>query len=236
MWSGPRNISTALMRSWEARGDTAIWDEPLYGYYLRRSGIEHPGRAEIIAAGENDWRVVTARCAGPVPNGKRIFYQKHMTQHVLPELDREWLLALRNCFLIRDPREVIASYARTRPEVTADNVGMARQAELFEWLAARAASPPPIIDSADVMRDPSGMLARLCDALDVEYSVKMLHWTPGPHDGDGVWGKYWYASVWRSTGFTPYVARETRLSERLERIAAECDAPYQALYARRLRV
>ena len=128
MWSGPRNISTAMMRAWENRGDAAVWDEPLYAFYLHRTGIGHPGATEVIAAGDTDWRDVVAALTGPVPGDKPIYFQKHMTHHMLDEVDRDWIGQMHNCFLIRDPREVIASYARTRPDVTVSDVGVLQQA------------------------------------------------------------------------------------------------------------
>ena len=131
VWSGPRNISTAMMRSWENRGDCAVVDEPFYAHYLAHTGLDHPGREEIIAAGEPDWRKVAARLVGPVPQGKPIWYQKHMTHHLLPHIGREWLRGLTHVFLIRDPREVLLSYVRSRPRVTADDIGVLQQIDIF---------------------------------------------------------------------------------------------------------
>jgi carbon-monoxide dehydrogenase large subunit len=162
MWSGPRNISTAMMRAWENRGDTAVWDEPLYAYYLESTGIEHPGAAEVIAAGETDWRRVVAAITGPVPDGKPIFFQKHMTHHMLDEVDRQWLSHLSNCFLIRDPREVIASYARTRPDVNLSDVGVLQQAELFEQARDLTGTTPLVLDARDVLEDPRAMFIGCC--------------------------------------------------------------------------
>jgi hypothetical protein len=152
MWSGPRNISTAMMRAWENRGDTAVWDEPLYAFYLHRTGIDHPGADEVIAAGDTDWRRVVAAVTGPVPGGEPIYFQKHMTHHMLDEVERGWLV--HNCFLIRDPREVIASYARTRPAVTVSDVGVLQQAALFARAERLAGTPPLVLDSRDVIPAP----------------------------------------------------------------------------------
>ena len=195
MWSGPRNISTAMMRAWGNRGDTAVWDEPLYAFYLHRTGIDHPGAGEVIAAGDTDWRRVVAVVTGPVPDGKPIYFQKHMTHHMLDEVDRGWLAHMRNCFLIRDPREVIASYARTRPEVTLNDVGVLQQAEIFAHARRSTGAAPLVLDSRDVLEAPRAMLTALCAALDVSFSERMLSWPAGPRGSDGVWARYWYDAV-----------------------------------------
>src|SRR5688572_23046414 len=136
MWSGPRNISTAMMRSWGNRSDTFVCDEPFYAYYLAATRLNHPLAEEIIAAGPTDWREVVAWLTGKIPDAKAIFYQKQMTHHLLPEVDRGWLAQVKNCFLIRDPGEVIASYLKKNYEPTALDVGFPQQAEIFEWVCA----------------------------------------------------------------------------------------------------
>lgn len=235
MWSGPRNISTAMMRAWENRGDTAVWDEPLYGFYLHRTGIAHPGAEEVIAAGDTDWRRVVEALTGPIPGNKPIFFQKHMTHHMLDEVDRGWLARVRNCFLIRDPREVIASYARTRPQVTVSDVGVLQQAALFDDARALAGSAPLVLDARDVLEDPRGMLGALCAALEVSFTDRMLTWPAGPRATDGVWAKYWYDAVQASTGFVPYVSKVHTLPEALGPLAQECMPHYRRLYEQRLR-
>ena len=160
MWSGPRNISTAMMRAWENRGDTAVWDEPLYAYYLQRTGIAHPGAEHVIAAGETDWRRVVAAITGSVPGDKPIWFQKHMTHHMLEEVDRSWLAQMSNCFLIRDPREVIASYARTRPDVQLTDVGVLQQADLFEHARRITGTTPVVVDARDVLENPRAKIGR----------------------------------------------------------------------------
>ena len=162
MWSGPRNISTALMRSWGARSDTFVWDEPLYAYYLKQTGVDHPGADEIVAHYETDWRTVIASLTGPVPEGTDIFYQKHMTHHVLPEMSLDWLDGFVNCFLIRDPREVITSLGKVVPHLTLDGTGLPRQVEIFERAKTRSGQVPPVIDARDLLRDPACILGKLC--------------------------------------------------------------------------
>lgn len=235
MWSGPRNISTAMMRSWENRGDTAVWDEPLYAFYLHRTGIEHPGAEEVIAAGDTDWRRVVAALTGAVPGDKPIYFQKHMTHHLLDEIDRGWLAQVRNCFLIRNPREVIASYARTRPAVTVSDVGVLQQVDIFEHARLATGETPLVLDSRDVLEDPRGMLTALCAALDVPFGEGMLSWPAGARSSDGVWARYWYDAVNASTGFSPYVSKAHTLPARLEPLAEECEPHYRNLYEQRLR-
>src|SRR5438876_2496714 len=178
MWSGPRNISTALMRSWGNRLDTLVIDEPFYAYYLKTTDKAHPGGEEVIANGETDWRKVVERLTGPIPDGKRILYQKQMTHHLLPQADRQWLGAVTNCFLIRDPREVILSYIKKNPEPTLEDLGFVQQAEIFDFVAETsrcdvrrhsgserrsAASIPVVIDAKDVLQNSERMLRLLCD-------------------------------------------------------------------------
>jgi hypothetical protein len=234
MWSGPRNISTALMRSWESRGDTAVWDEPLYAHYLRETGVDHPGRDEVVARHEGDWREVVARLLGPVPGGKPIFYQKQMAHHLLPDVDREWLDQVRNGFLIRDPREMLISLARVTPRPTVEDTGLPQQWEIFERVAARRGSPPPVIDARDVLETPDRVLPLLCEALGVPFQSAMLSWKPGPRPTDGVWAKHWYAAVEASRGFQPYVPRTDPLPEELAGVHAECEDIYRRLHAHRL--
>ncbi len=236
MWSGPRNISTAMMRAWENRPDTAVWDEPLYAHYLTATGIDHPGRDTIIAAGDPDWRRVVARLTGPLPDGKAIFYQKHMTHHLLPQIDREWLLELNHCFLIRDPREVLLSYSKARQSVTLEDIGLPQQLAIFEYVASVAPTPPPVIDAADFLASPRAYLQALCDWLGIAFDTGMLSWPAGPRASDGVWASHWYASVWRSTGFTPYQPRTERLPRALEPLAAAAEPYYATLHRARLQL
>jgi len=201
MWSGPRNISTAMMRAFENRPDTAVVDEPFYAAYLKSTGIDHPRRAETLAAHESDWRKVVDVLTGPVPHGRAIFYQKHMTHHMLPDLDLDWMEECRNAFLIRAPEAVLASYSSKRAEFLPADVGFARQRELFERECDRLGKAPPVIDAEDVLRNPRAALATLCDANEIPFSERMLNWPAGPRPTDGAWAPAWYDSVERSTGF-----------------------------------
>ena len=232
MWSGPRNISTAMMRSFEARGDTAVTDEPFYAAYLHRTGIDHPLRDEVIASQSLDTREVAAGLVGPVPGGKPIWYQKHMTLHLLEEFERDWMSQVLNAFLIRDPPAVLASYASKRTHVTLADLGFVQQRELFEREADRLGAAPPVVDAADIVANPARTLERLCLALGIEFTPSMLGWRRGSRATDGVWAPAWYQSVERSTGFA---ARELEspvvLPPPLQRLADQAQPHYQSLRA-----
>jgi hypothetical protein len=201
MWSGPRNISTAMMRAFENRPDTAVIDEPFYATYLKLSGIDHPLRETVLAAHESDWRKVVRGLTGPIPDARAIFYQKHMTHHMLREIGREWMACCRNAFLIRAPEAVLASYSAKRAEFLPADIGFASEREMFEREADRIGKAPPVIDAEDVLRDPRGMLHALCQAIGIGFSERMLHWPAGPRPTDGAWAPAWYDAVEHSTGF-----------------------------------
>jgi Sulfotransferase domain len=234
MWSGPRNISTAMMRSWGNRDDCVVVDEPLYAHYLSVTRKPHPGADEVIAAGETDWRKVVATLTGPVPGGKRIYYQKHMTHHLLPDVDCAWLGQLANCFLIRHPREVLASYAKIVETPTLEDTGFPQQADIFDSVRNQTGHAPPVLDAADVLRNPRRLLGLLCDVLGIDFQDSMLSWPPGPRSTDGVWAKHWYAEVEKSTGFRPYHPKLIELPPSLEAIYSACLEHYELLYQVRL--
>jgi hypothetical protein len=235
MWSGPRNISTAMMRSWENRPDTVVVDEPFYAYFLAYSGRDDPGRDDIIAAGETDWRAVVAAMTGPVPGEPAVFYQKQMPHHLTPEMELDWVEKLRNALLIREPHEVVASYVKSRSDVVREDIGLVQQVELFDRLRA-AGAEVPVIDAHDFLRDPEAHLRWLCDWLGIDFTERMLAWPKGSRDTDGTWAPHWYAAVEASTGFAPYRPREVHLEGAALRIAEESVADYEYLAAHRLRL
>jgi Sulfotransferase domain len=229
MWSGPRTVSTALMRSWENRPDTVVVDEPLYAFYLDRTGIDHPGRDQVIASQPTSWQAVIKQLTtDPLPPGVTVCYAKHMTHHLLPEVDRDALAPLRHAFLIRDPRELLASYARVRATPTLDDLGLWQQAEIFDRFGG------PVIDSRDLLERPEAVLSALCAALGVPFRAEMLRWPAGPRDTDGGWAPYWYESVWKSTGFGRYRPADVDLPAPLAELAEQCQPYYQRLHAHRL--
>jgi len=201
MWSGPRNLSTAMMYSFAARGDCAVWDEPFYAPYLAVSGKPHPMAAEIIAAHEADPAKVAARCKGPVPQEQSLFYQKQMPHHMLPGFDVTFMSACTNVFLIRHPARVIASYARKMQSADLADIGFAAQADLFDREANRLGHAPIVIDGFDIRANPRESLSKLCVAIGISFSDKMLSWPAGGHRDDGIWARHWYGAVHRSTGF-----------------------------------
>ncbi len=230
VWSGPRNISTALMRSWENREDTRVVDEPLYAWYLAETGLDHPGRDEVIAAGETDWQRVVADLTAPVRAG--VYYQKHMAHHLLPQLPRTWISELTNVLLIRDPDEVAASYVRSRAHVEAPDLGLLQEAELYDQLGAGT----PVVDAADFLRDPEAHLRWLCGLVGVPFTAAMLRWPAGPRASDGVWAPYWYDAVLASTGFEPYRRRDVALDGPAREAADACRPAYERLHAARVQL
>ena len=234
MWSGPRNISTAMMRAWGNRADTFVVDEPFYAFYLNATGKKHPGANEVIAHGETDWRKIVEQLTGDVSGGKRIYFQKQMTHHLLPEIDRQWIVDLTNCFLIRDPREVISSYIKKNPESTLEDLGFVQQQKIFDFVRDKTGIVPPVVDAKDVLQNPERMLRLLCDAVGAEFDQAMLSWPPGLRETNGIWAKYWYDEVARSTSFQPYKPREGTVPDRLREIYGQCRECYDCLYQHRL--
>ncbi|HLW36559.1 MAG TPA: hypothetical protein VKS98_12960 [Chthoniobacterales bacterium] len=235
MWSGPRNISTAMMRSWGNRSDTAVIDEPFYAYYLKRTGKDHPMAAGVIASGETNWAKIAEQLTkGPIPGEKRIFFQKQMTHHLLPEIDRDWITGLTNCFLIREPREVILSYIKKNPDPELEDLGFVQQCQIFDFARNRSGSIPPVIDADDVLRNPEPTLRLLCDAIGGPFDKGMLSWPPGLRATDGIWARHWYDAVAKSTSFEPYIPRDGTIPNSLGDIYEKCRECYEQLYQYRL--
>lgn len=224
-----------MMRSWGNRPDTFVIDEPFYAHYLQVTDADHPGADEVIAAGETDWRKVVQQLTGPLPGGQRVFYQKHMTHHLLPEIGRDWLREVTNCFLIRDPRDVIASYTKKNHDPKVEDLGVLQQAEIFEAERARTGAIPPVIDAQDVLSNPRRTLTLLCEAVGVEFSEAMLSWAPGLRETDGVWARHWYTEVASSTGFRAAAETHGEVPERLAAVHRACRAVYDRLAEHRLR-
>lgn len=236
MWSGPRNISTAMMRAFENRPDTIVWDEPFYAAYLQETGLDHPMRGEVIAAGERDWRAVADRIVALQPADANVFYQKHMTHHMVPGFDRDWLSEVTNCFLIRSPEAVLASYSAKRADVTLRDIGFVEQAEIFDQVSDRLGAPPPVLDADDVLNDPRGILTALCEFCDIQFHEGMLQWPPGRRSSDGIWAAHWYGAVEQSTGFArPRPKGPAILNDRLKPIADKARIHYEKLHRFRMK-
>ncbi|MFI5911303.1 HAD family hydrolase [Dactylosporangium sp. NPDC051541] len=223
MWSGPRNISTAMMRSFGARPRTVVVDEPLYAHYLATTGLDHPGRAEILASQPQRWPDAVAGLLAPIDAD--VFYQKHMTHHLLTTIGRDWLAEVSNAYLIRDPAYVVASYAKVRGEPTLEDLGYPQQVEIFRGYGG------PVVDAADVLRDPAGTLSALCAALGLPWDPAMLSWPAGRRDTDGVWAPHWYAAVERSTGFAPPHPRPADVPDHLRPLVERARPLYEELAA-----
>ena len=235
MWSGPRNVSTALMRSWGNRDDTVVVDEPLYAHYLAVTGRPHPGREQVIAHHETDWRRVVEMLLAPQPAGTRIFYQKQMSHHLLPDIGRQWLSQMTHAFLIREPRAMLASLSGKLEQFTLADTGLPQQVEIFDHVLEATGRVPPVVDSADLLAEPEAMLRRLCDALGVPFSERMLAWPPGRRETDGIWAPWWYSRVEESTGFEKQPAQPLApLPEELRAIEGQCRPLYERLWDHRL--
>jgi hypothetical protein len=236
LWSGPRNISTALMRAFENRADCAVIDEPFYGAYLAATRIDHPLREAVLAAWPTSWDDATERLMRPAPGGAAILYAKQMCHHVPKGADLAWMARCRNAFLIRAPEEVLASYARRRAEVSLADIGCERQVELFDREAQRLGRAPPVIEARDVLADPRSALEMLCRALTIPFDPAMLAWPAGPRASDGPWASAWYGEVWRSTAFAALGRKVTvtDLDARLLPIAKAARPFYDRLARHRL--
>jgi len=229
MWSGPRNLSTAMMYAFGARDDCAVWDEPFYAAYLTATGLAHPMRDRIIAAGIKDPARVAAACLADTPSGKSVFYQKHMTQHMIPEFGRDWMNSFTNVFLIRDPVRVIASYAAKRENPTLDDIGFRQQAALFDMMCQTNGTPPPVLDSFDIRQNPEASLGRLCNRINLPFQPQMLHWPAGGHRSDGVWAPHWYGAVHTSTGFAAPEGVLPEIPDSLKPVLEQATPFYQAM-------
>lgn len=230
VWSGPRNLSTALMRSFSSRADCVVSDEPFYAAYLAATGFEHPGRAEVLASQPQDWRVVAGNLAsGPPPLDRPVWYQKHMAQHMREEMLGPWLDRIDHALLVRHPARVIASYLKVFPTMTLAETGLPWQVRLLEHLEAVRGVRPVVIDAADLRQSPEATLRRLCAGLGLDWDPAMLAWSAGPHPQDGVWASHWYESTWQSTGFEPVAGDEPPLPEPDVPFLAEAVALYDRI-------
>lgn len=232
MWSGPRNISTAMMRSWENRADTMVVDEPLYGPYLHHSGKKHAAYQEIIKTqGKQYQPIINQLTNDSIPKAYKIYYQKHMTHHILPNLDLSWVKKLTNVFLIRDPQYVLQSYLKKEPQATPEDLGYPQLVQIFNLVKKETGINPPVFDSKDILMNPQSMMKKMCECLQVEFDDNMMHWPKGYRDSDGIWASHWYNRVIESTGFSSYQPKTIKLSHEEKKIANACEPYYEELLA-----
>jgi hypothetical protein len=232
-WSGPRNVSTALMRSFGQRADTQVVDEPLYGHYLATTGAPHPALQELLEILETDaQKVVAETILGP--SERPVLFLKQMVHHLTPDLDTGFLASCVNVLLVRDPAEVIASLVNQLPEPTMRDVGIERQAALFDELRARG-QEPPVIDSRELLTDPGHVLSELCATVGLAWEPAMLSWPAGPRPEDGAWAPHWYENVWRSTGFAPYEPKRADVPEHCRELLEQCRPHYEMLSSHAIR-
>ena len=236
MWSGPRNISTAMMRSFGGRSDCAVSDEPFYGAFLKTTGQRQPMADEVIESMDCDWHSVADSMRGPVPGGQPLWYQKHMPHHMVADVSIGDFPDHRHAFLIRDPVRVVASYAAKRVEVNAEDLGYARQLDYVDQAAQITGKPPIVLDSADIVRDPEVHLKALCHALEIRWDAGMLKWEAGPRDSDGIWAAHWYGRVLETTGFGGSESAAPQLDAAAQRIADACQPWYERLSAYKIRL
>jgi hypothetical protein len=234
MWSGPRNLSTAMMRSFGSRSDTFVSDEPFYGCFLKDTGADHPMREETIASMDCDWRSVMHTLSGDPTDGSPVWYQKHMWHHMTGPIGYGDFADFRHAFLIREPERMIASYLRKREAARFEDFGLEKQAEFFEREADRLGHAPPVIDANDVLANPEAVLSKLCGALNIPWDPAMLSWDPGRRDTDGVWAGHWYGAVERSTGFGPAETDSVNLSAENQSLAERMRPYYERLAAQKI--
>ncbi len=236
MWSGPRNISTALMYSFDNRNDCHASDEPLYANFLLSTKTPHPGSEEVISSHESDYEKVISHITGPIPGGKKIWYQKHMSHHVPEGSNLSWLNGFTNCFLIRNPQEVLLSLSKVTKEIDLSLTGLPQQIRILDHVTENLKIDPPILDSRDILNNPRAAINALCDSIGITFSEDMLSWKPGPRECDGIWAKYWYEAVRASSGFEPFQRKTGLLNEKFEEILELAIPLYQELSERRIRI
>ena len=230
MWSGPRNISTAMMRAWENRADTAVVDEPFYACYLTTAKLVHPMQEEVLASQSNDWNeVIRSTLRRALRHDQVIQYQKHMTHHMVGDIDEEWFSSVSHAFLIRHPAAVAASYSQKRDSLCAEDIGFKRQKELFDMACQNGDLPPPVVESRSVLMNPHKTLSALCTKLGVPFDNNMLKWPSGKRVTDGAWAPHWYQAVEQSTGFSPYKEKSVSLTAQLQQVVNESLPYYEAM-------
>ena len=229
MWSGPRNIYTALMRSFENRPDTIVVDEPFYAYFLNKTGIKHPIYKEVIQTYDTSWDNIAKTLTGPIPDSNNISYQKLMTHHWVDNAPLDWLEKIHNCFLIRNPKQVIISYLKIHNDITPELIGLPQQLHIFNTIIKKTNKIPIVISSENILENPKLMLNRLCDLLDIPFLNQMLQWPKGKRDSDGIWGEYWYKNVVQTTSFNKPLNQNEKFPNQFLKLLEECMSYYKQM-------
>mgnify|MGYP001169236925 CR=1 FL=1 len=220
MWSGPRNLSTALMRSFENRKDTKVIDEPFYSYYLKKTALRHPMYKEIINTYSSNFNEVIDEIT-KLPANIAIYYQKHMTHHLLDEINLDWLSIGKNCFLIRHPAKVINSYIKKNHLKDIRDIGFRKQYEIFNFIKDNYDSYPITIDSDDILKNPKEKIKKLCVKLNIKFTERMINWPKGKRESDGIWSIVWYEQVNNSSTFQNYTENNLEIPKKYNGIYEE---------------
>mgnify|MGYP001169463158 FL=1 len=231
MWSGPRNISTAMMRSFENREDTYVIDEPFYAYYLKKANLKHPFREQIISSQESRLNKVIESITGLIPNNKMIWYQKHMVHHIPRNINMDWVKSFENCFLIRHPKDVIISYSKRNSINGIGDLGYIHQKYLFQKIKKITGKYPSVFDSKDILLNPEKYLKVMCNDFEIDFSKKMLYWPKGPRASDGVWASYWYKNVMNSRSFKKFKKSDEKVPRKYNHLLEKCLPYYEYLYS-----
>tara|TARA_B100001057_G_scaffold490439_1_gene578716 strand:+ start:4307 stop:5020 length:714 start_codon:yes stop_codon:yes gene_type:complete len=227
-WSGPRNISTALMRSWSSRKDTYVTDEPFYGYYLKKTLKSHPMREEIIDYYLSKYDQIINHLLDDIPNKKTIWYQKHMAHHLIDLSNIDWIKKCENCILIRHPKEVISSYTIKNKLESVNELGYPQQLKIIKFLK-KSGKKFVVIDSKDLLKNPHKILSDWCKSVNTNFDISMLKWEKGNHQNDGIWWKHWYDNVINTTGFQKYNKKDICIDNNYESIYYESMEYYNYL-------
>ena len=222
-----------MMRSFENRADTHVWDEPFFAAWLAATGKDHPGRTETLARHDSDANRVAEACLAPPPGGACYYFQKHMPHHMADGFPLDWTQHCRHFFLIRRPDAVIASYVKSRAEFDVDDIGFGPLVRFYDWLAGQG-HDIPMVDCDDILADPQGILSALCAKLGMPFDQNMLSWPAGPRETDGAWAPWWYKSVEASTGFAPPKTEKPVVPQKYQNILELCQPAYEKLYQKRL--
>ena len=227
-WSGPRNISTALMRSWSSRKDTFVTDEPFYAHYLKKTQKNHPMKEQIINHYSSNYKEVVHYLTHKVPNQKSIWYQKHMAHHLIDLSEIKWIKKCQNCILLRHPKEVISSYIVKNNLQKVEELGYPQQYEIAKFLK-KSNKRFTVIDSEDLLKNPSKVLSDWCKSINIDFDKSMLQWEKGHHQNDGIWWKHWYDNVINTTGFQKYYKKDINIENQYDSIYNESMEYYNYL-------